>query len=217
LSADRRFATAYNAALQTAKMAIACAGYRLASTPGHHGLTFEAARLALGPAVVATERSPTGIRNPVVFFRQTFFQEPIPDRPGKGNVNHATHMYMPELRVSETEFPAAKAVGVNRYLRLRCDFFFDLLQVRHLRVTSFCFDDWEPCDDSKVFGPSRAGRRKISQDNCAVSRASLFGRFNGPGKGDFIKMGHKLTGGVQLFPAASASQDDNFLSIAVKR
>jgi uncharacterized protein (UPF0332 family) len=50
LSADRRFATAYNAALQTAKMAIACSGYRLASAPGHHRLTFDAARLALGPA-----------------------------------------------------------------------------------------------------------------------------------------------------------------------
>jgi len=49
LSADRQFATAYNAALQTAKMAIACAGYRLASAPGHHRLTFEAARLAVGP------------------------------------------------------------------------------------------------------------------------------------------------------------------------
>lgn len=48
LSNDRRFATAYNAALQTAKMAIASAGYRLASTAGHHRLTFEAARLALG-------------------------------------------------------------------------------------------------------------------------------------------------------------------------
>jgi hypothetical protein len=50
LSDDRRFATAYNAALQAAKMAIASAGYRLAATPGHHRLTFEAARLALGPA-----------------------------------------------------------------------------------------------------------------------------------------------------------------------
>ena len=39
LSDDRRFATAYNAALQTAKMAIACAGYRLASTQGHHRLS----------------------------------------------------------------------------------------------------------------------------------------------------------------------------------
>ena len=49
LSPDRRFATAYNAALQTAKMAVACAGYRVASTPGHHRLHFEAARIALGP------------------------------------------------------------------------------------------------------------------------------------------------------------------------
>src|SRR5208282_6202101 len=48
LSDDRRFATAYNAALQAAKMSIACAGYRLANTQGHHRLTFEAARLALG-------------------------------------------------------------------------------------------------------------------------------------------------------------------------
>jgi len=48
LSDDRRFATAYNAALQASKMAVLCAGYQLASTPGHHRLTFEAARLALG-------------------------------------------------------------------------------------------------------------------------------------------------------------------------
>jgi len=48
LSADRRFATAYNAALQTAKMVIACAGYRAASMPGHHRQHFEAARFALG-------------------------------------------------------------------------------------------------------------------------------------------------------------------------
>jgi uncharacterized protein (UPF0332 family) len=51
LSEDRRFATAYNAALQTAKMAIACAGYRIASVPGHHRLTFEGAKLALGKPV----------------------------------------------------------------------------------------------------------------------------------------------------------------------
>jgi hypothetical protein len=48
LSEDRRFATAYNAALQTAKMAIACAGYRIASVPGRHRLTFEGTKLALG-------------------------------------------------------------------------------------------------------------------------------------------------------------------------
>jgi hypothetical protein len=33
LSEDRRFATAYNAALQTAKMAIACDGYRVGAVP----------------------------------------------------------------------------------------------------------------------------------------------------------------------------------------
>jgi hypothetical protein len=48
LSEDRRFATAYNAALQTAKIAIACAGYRISGGPGHHRLTFEGAKLALG-------------------------------------------------------------------------------------------------------------------------------------------------------------------------
>ena len=52
LSADRSFATAYNAALQTAKMAIACAGYRVVGQ-GHHQLSFEAAQLAVGPTVSA--------------------------------------------------------------------------------------------------------------------------------------------------------------------
>ncbi len=47
LSADRRFATTYNAALQTATMAIACVGYRTSGT-GHHQTTFQAAELALG-------------------------------------------------------------------------------------------------------------------------------------------------------------------------
>lgn len=48
LSEDRRFATAYNAALQMARMATACAGYRVAAVPGHHALSFECAGLALG-------------------------------------------------------------------------------------------------------------------------------------------------------------------------
>lgn len=51
LSADRTFATAYNAALQLRKMALAAGGYRVsASFPGHHQTTLEAARLVLGPA-----------------------------------------------------------------------------------------------------------------------------------------------------------------------
>src|SRR5215469_9338400 len=62
LSDDRRFATAYNAALQSAKMAILCAGFQLASTPGHHRLTFEAARLALGASAAGhlTSLKPAG-------------------------------------------------------------------------------------------------------------------------------------------------------------
>ena len=48
LSADRRFATAYNAALQTANMAIACAGYRVTAKTGHHKITVDAISLALG-------------------------------------------------------------------------------------------------------------------------------------------------------------------------
>jgi uncharacterized protein (UPF0332 family) len=48
LSADRRFATAYNAALQAANMAIACAGYRITAKAGHHRLTLESAAMAIG-------------------------------------------------------------------------------------------------------------------------------------------------------------------------
>jgi len=48
LSADRRFATAYNAALQAANIAIACAGYRITAKTGHHRVTLEAALLVLG-------------------------------------------------------------------------------------------------------------------------------------------------------------------------
>jgi uncharacterized protein (UPF0332 family) len=48
VSADRRFATAYNASLQAAKMAIASAGYRVTTGAGHHKISFESARLAMG-------------------------------------------------------------------------------------------------------------------------------------------------------------------------
>jgi uncharacterized protein (UPF0332 family) len=50
VSADRRFATAYNAALQSATMAIACAGYRVTAKAGHHKVTVDALTLALGAA-----------------------------------------------------------------------------------------------------------------------------------------------------------------------
>jgi len=45
LSADRRFATAYNAALQAANMAIACTGYRITAKIGHHKVSLESAAL----------------------------------------------------------------------------------------------------------------------------------------------------------------------------
>jgi len=48
LSADRRFATAYNAALQAANMAIACAGYRVTAKTGHHKVSLDSMKVALG-------------------------------------------------------------------------------------------------------------------------------------------------------------------------
>lgn len=47
LSDDRRFATAYNAALQISKMILACSGYRVAKGAGAHFNSFEAARFAI--------------------------------------------------------------------------------------------------------------------------------------------------------------------------
>jgi len=52
LSADRRFATAYNAVLQLGKIVIACAGYRVVGS-GHHLTTFEAVEIAMGSSVAA--------------------------------------------------------------------------------------------------------------------------------------------------------------------
>ncbi|MCC7265314.1 MAG: hypothetical protein IT369_22655 [Candidatus Latescibacteria bacterium] len=51
LSEDRRFATAYNAVLQLAKMVIACAGYRVTARQGHHQASFQALSLAMGAGV----------------------------------------------------------------------------------------------------------------------------------------------------------------------
>jgi hypothetical protein len=48
LSVDRRFATAYNAALLAMNMAIACAGYRVTAKIGHHRISFDSSKLALG-------------------------------------------------------------------------------------------------------------------------------------------------------------------------
>jgi hypothetical protein len=50
LSADRRFATAYNAAFLTANMAIACAGYRVTAKTGHHKISFDSQRQTMSTA-----------------------------------------------------------------------------------------------------------------------------------------------------------------------
>jgi len=50
ISSDRRFATAYNAVLQLAKMVTACSGYRVAGI-GHHQTAFEALELAMGSQI----------------------------------------------------------------------------------------------------------------------------------------------------------------------
>ena len=53
LSADNRFGLAYEAALLLAKMAVACAGYRVKGQ-GAHQATFTALKLALGPGIART-------------------------------------------------------------------------------------------------------------------------------------------------------------------
>lgn len=47
LSDDRRFATAYNAALQISKLALACAGYRVSKGQSAHFASFEMAAIAI--------------------------------------------------------------------------------------------------------------------------------------------------------------------------
>lgn len=53
LSTDRKFTTAYNAALQSAKMAIACRGYRVKGF-GAHYQTFACLKLAMGKSITKT-------------------------------------------------------------------------------------------------------------------------------------------------------------------
>lgn len=53
LSADNRFGLAYEGALLLAKMAIACAGYRVKGQGAHH-TTFVALKLALGTEINIT-------------------------------------------------------------------------------------------------------------------------------------------------------------------
>jgi hypothetical protein len=55
LSPDNRFGLAYEAALLLAKMAVACAGYRVRG-PGAHQTTLVGLKLALGDGIAGTAR-----------------------------------------------------------------------------------------------------------------------------------------------------------------
>ena len=50
VSADRRFATAYNAALQLATVALLASGYRVTAGKGHHFITIGSLRFTMGKA-----------------------------------------------------------------------------------------------------------------------------------------------------------------------
>jgi uncharacterized protein (UPF0332 family) len=52
VSADRRFATAYNAALQLATVALLASGYRVTAGKGHHYVTISSLRYTMGKAAV---------------------------------------------------------------------------------------------------------------------------------------------------------------------
>jgi uncharacterized protein (UPF0332 family) len=54
LSVDRQFATAYNAALQSTKMVIACCGYRVRGVTGAHHMAFECLKVAMGRSIYKT-------------------------------------------------------------------------------------------------------------------------------------------------------------------
>lgn len=52
VSADRRFATAYNAALQLATVTLLASGYRVTAGKGHHYVTISALRFTMGKSAV---------------------------------------------------------------------------------------------------------------------------------------------------------------------
>lgn len=51
LSADRRFATAYNAILQSTTMAVACSGFRVTAKTGHHRVSIDCLQLIFGKSI----------------------------------------------------------------------------------------------------------------------------------------------------------------------
>jgi len=58
-------------------------------------------------------------------------QQRIANRAGKGDIKNAADVDMTNLRAAETEFSAAEAVRMNRYLRPRGNFLFQPRQMLH--------------------------------------------------------------------------------------
>lgn len=107
LSADRRFATAYNAALQAANMAIACAGYRVTAKSGHHKITVDAITLALGAAASPYAdyfETCRRKRNVIDYTRSQVATNSEADE----NVRKATEFYELVETWIESKFPALK-------------------------------------------------------------------------------------------------------------
>jgi len=77
-----------------------------------------------------------------VLFGKTFRQESVANRARKRNVNDPTNMHVSYFCTPEPEFLASEAMGMNRSIWPRGNFFFESFQVRHnLQPSDLFFDD----------------------------------------------------------------------------
>ena len=106
LSTDRSFATSYNAALQSAKMAIACVGYRVVAKQGHHQLGFAAAELAIGPSIAG-----------LIAYFETCRRKRVASRCGAvAEIEDPAPFPHPARRTGQADFPHP-ALGQGRFDR----------------------------------------------------------------------------------------------------
>jgi hypothetical protein len=74
-------------------------------------------------------------------------------------------MHVSDFCIPEKEFPASKPMRVNRYLRPRGNFLFELLQVRHDPNSIDCFFDAlaRPLDSATQYARSPPPRLCLSR------------------------------------------------------
>jgi len=70
---------------------------------------------------------PAGVRNPVVFFGQTFCQERIAESARKWYIDDPPGVDLSDFGTLESEFPTSETMWMNRYLVPCGDFIFKLL------------------------------------------------------------------------------------------